>query len=192
MLTQVSPVKFTYADFLLFPDDGRRHELLEGEHYVSPSPRTKHQKVSWNLAGLFDRFLTRHPLGEMFCAPYDVVLSDEDVVETDLVYVSAARAAIITEANVQGAPDLVVEILSESSGKADEITKRKLYERCGILEYWIVDPESEGVKVYRLVDGRYVRAAELSHKAGDRLTSDLFPGLSLPLAEVFEGCRRGM
>jgi len=189
MLTQVAPVKFTHEDFLLFPDDGKRHELLDGDHYVSPSPRTNHQKISWNLAGFFDGFLASYPLGEMFCAPFDVVLSDLDVVEPDLVYVSAARAAIIGDDNIHGAPDLVVEILSPSSRKTDEIIKRKTYERHGILEYWIVDPELSMVKVYRLVSGKYIRVAELSHEAGDCLTSDQFPGLSLPLADIFDGCR---
>jgi len=190
VLTQVAPVQFTYEDFLLFPDDGKRHELIDGDHYVSPSPRTNHQIVSWNLVVLLDRFLASHPLGKMFCAPLDVVLSDLDVVEPDLFYVSSARSEIITDDNIQGAPDLVVEILSPSSRKTDEIVKRKLYERHGILEYWIVDPELSMVKVYRLVSGRYVRVAELSHEAGDCLTSEQFPGLSLPLAGIFEGCRQ--
>ena len=189
MMTQVAPVQFTYEDFLLFPDDGKRHELIDGDHYVSPSPRTNHQIVSWNLVVLLDRFLASHPLGKMFCAPLDVVLSDLDVVEPDLFYVSSARSEIITDDNIQGAPDLVVEILSPSSRKTDEIVKRKLYERHGILEYWIVDPELSMVKVYRLVSGRYSRVAELSHEAGDCLTSDQFQGLSLPLADIFEGCR---
>jgi len=190
MMTQVAPVQFTYEDFLLFPNDGKRHELIDGDHYVSPSPRTNHQKISGNLFVLLYIFLTDHPLGEVFCAPFDVVLSDLDVVEPDLVYVSAARASIITDDNIQGVPDLVVEILSPSSRKTDEIVKRKLYECHGISEYWIVDPELSTVKVHRLVSGRYVRVAELSHEAGDCLTSGQFPGLSLPLADIFEGCRR--
>ena len=119
MMTQVAPVQFTYEDFLLFPNDGKRHELLDGDHYVSPSPRTNHQKISGNLFVLLYVFLTDHPFGEVFCAPFDVVLSNLDVLEPDLVYVSAERASIITDDNIQGAPDLVVEILSPSSRKTD-------------------------------------------------------------------------
>ncbi len=185
MLQTVSPVKFTYEDFCLFPDDGKRHELIEGEHRMSPSPRTRHQIVSGNLAALLWNFLKESRRGTLLAAPMDVVLSDLDVVEPDLVYVSAARANIITEQNIQGAPDLAVEILSESSRKMDEIVKRKLYERAGIPEYWILDPELDAARVYRLRDGRYVRIAELTREAGDALTSDLFPGLTLPLAEIF-------
>ncbi len=157
---------------------------------MSPSPRTRHQRVSWNLAALFDRFLTAHPLGEMFCAPYDVVLSDRDVVEPDLVYVSSVHSAIITDDHIKGAPDLVIEILSEGSRNMDEVVKWTLYQRYGVAEYWIVDPERERVIVYRFVAGQYVRAAVLVRESGDCLTSDLFPGLSLPLVQVFEGCRR--
>jgi len=189
MMTQIAPVKFTYEDFLLFPDDGKRHELLDGDHYMSPSPRTNHQVIVSNLDRTVGAWVDKKSLGSLFVAPYDVVLSDLDVVEPDLVYVSAARAAIITDDNIHGAPDLVVEILSPSSRKTDEVIKRKTYERHGILEYWIVDPELSTVKVHRLVSGRYVRVAELSHEAGDCLTSDQFPGLSLPLADIFEGCR---
>ena len=192
MLTQVSPAKFTYEDFLLFPDDGKRHELLDGDHVMSPSPRTNHQVIVLNLSCAIGPLVRKKSMGWLFVSPLDVVLSDLDVIEPDLVYVSAARASIITDDNIQGAPDLVVEILSASSRKTDEIIKRKLYERHGISEYWIVDPERSTVKVYRLVSGRYVRVAELSHEAGDCLTSDQFHGLSLPLADIFEGCfRRG-
>jgi Uma2 family endonuclease len=181
----VSPVQFTYEDFLLFPNDGKRHELIEGDHCMSPSPKTTHQDTSGNLFNCIKEFLKRTHLGRVFAAPYDVVFSDVDVVEPDLVYVSAARSAIITEDNIQGAPDLVVEILSPSSRKTDEIIKRKLYERYGVAEYWIVDPELETVKVYRFVEGRYARVAELARETGATLASPQFPGLTIPLDEIF-------
>ena len=181
----VSPVKFTYEDFLLFPEDGKRRELIDGDHFVSPSPLFKHQDIVVNLTIILGAFLKRTRCGNLLCAPMDVVLSEWDVVEPDLLYVSAARATIITEKNIQGAPDLVVEILSPSSRKTDEIIKRKLYERHGVSEYWIIDPELETVKVYRSVDGRYVRVTELAREADATLTSPQFPGLSIPLIEIF-------
>jgi Uma2 family endonuclease len=181
----VSPVQFTYEDFLLFPNDGKRHELVEGERYVSPSPVFKHQDIVANLLRVIGVFLKQTGIGKIVCAPMDVVFSDVDVVEPDLVYVSAARSAIITEDNIQGAPDLVVEILSPSSRKTDEIIKRKLYERYGVAEYWIVDPELETVKVYRFVEGRYARVAELARETGATLASPQFPGLTIPLDEIF-------
>jgi Uma2 family endonuclease len=179
-------VKFTYEDYLLFPDDGKRHELIDGDHHVTPSPRTKHQKVSGNLFLRLKEHVRRKKSGEVFAAPFDVVLSESDVVEPDLLFVSAARTSIITEDNIQGAPDLVVEILSESTRRTDEIVKRKLYERFGVTEYWIIDPELETVKVYRLRKGVYVRATELSLESRDRLRTPLLPGFDAALAEIFE------
>jgi Uma2 family endonuclease len=178
-------VKFTYDDFLTFPDDGKRHEIIDGEHYVTPSPNTKHQVVSMNLTRAFILYLEHHRVGQLFAAPFDVILSDVDIVVPDLVYISHGRAGVLTEQHVRGAPDLVVEILSPSTRKADEITKRKQYERFGVAEYWVVDPELDAIKVYRRVGDRFVRAAELSVAAGDSLTTPLLPGFSVTLAEIF-------
>src|SRR5215471_9516977 len=88
-------VKLTYEDFLLFPDDGKRHELIDGEHYVTPSPTTKHQHVSGNLHWLLRSYLEAHPIGRVFYAPLDTIFSDFDIVEPDLLYMSHARAAEI-------------------------------------------------------------------------------------------------
>src|SRR5436305_1397584 len=88
-----SRVKLTYDDFVLFPDDGKRHELIDGEHYVTPSPNTKHQRVSRNLLVLIASWLAEHPIGEVFAAPFDVVFSPFDVVEPDLLFISKERAA---------------------------------------------------------------------------------------------------
>jgi Uma2 family endonuclease len=180
-------VKLTYDDFLLFPDDGKRHELIDGEHYVTPSPARKHQKIAWNLNGLLWIYLQNHPVGDAFGAPFDVVFSHFDVVEPDLLFVSAERRAkVITDQNVQGAPDLVVEIGSPSTRKRDETIKRLLYERFGVREYWVIDPELDAIKVYRRVGERYERVAELTLEAGDTLTSPLLPALDLPLSKIFE------
>lgn len=178
-------VRFTYEDFLLFPDDGKRHEIIDGDHFITPAPNIKHQSVSFNLAAAFANFLSANKIGKAFAAPCDVVLSDEDIVEPDLLFVSADRAAIITEQNVQGPPDLVVEILSSGTRKVDEIVKRKLYERYKVREYWIVDPELETVKIYRLTDQGYVRAAELARETTDTLSTPLLPDFRMPLADLF-------
>jgi Uma2 family endonuclease len=179
-------VTFTYEDYLLFPDDGRRHELIGGEHFMTPAPDTKHQIISSNLHRLISHFVHQKRLGRLFSARSDVVLSDTDVVQPDLLFVSAARAHIISEKNIQGVPDLVVEIISETTRRTDEIVKRKVYEGNGVAEYWIVDPALETVKVYRMTDEGYVRAAELSREAGDTLTTPLLPEFRITLAEVFE------
>lgn len=119
---------------------------------------------------------------------FDVVCSQRDVVEPDLLYVSNARGNILTRQNIQGAPDLVIEIPSEGTRARDETLKMRLYERAGVSEYWIVDPEAEIVRVDRRVGERFECAAELSREAGDTLSSSpLFPALAIPLEKVFEG-----
>jgi Uma2 family endonuclease len=175
--------KLTYDDLLLFPDDGRRHELIDGEHLVTPSPHARHQWVSRNLHRLLDGHVSERGLGRVYYAPLDVVLSEVDVVEPDLLFVSQARLGII-EAVVRGAPDLVVEIASPASRRQDEVLKRGLYERAGVEEYWLVDPEAETVKVFRRAGDRYARPLLLSALEGDRLESPLLPGLAIPLALV--------
>jgi Uma2 family endonuclease len=180
-------MKLTYDDFVLFPDDGKRHELIDGEHYVTPSPSTKHQRVSMHLTLMIGGWLEEHPVGRLFYAPYDVVLSLFDVVEPDLLYLSNERAAeVMTSQHLRGAPELVVEIGSPGTRARDETIKRRLYERAGVSEYWCVDPELDVVRVYRRGGERFARPVELSREAGDILTTPLLPGLTLPLERIFQ------
>lgn len=185
MPPQAHKTKLTYEDFALFPEDGKRHELIDGEHFVTPSPATRHQRISRNLMHFLDTHLRRTNAGEVLAAPMDVVLSNVDIVEPDILVILAARASIITAKNIQGAPDLVVEIISESTRKTDILIKRRLYERHGVPEYWIVDPELEAVDVYRLADGKFIRSAELSLEAGHSIETPLLPGFQLRLSEIF-------
>ncbi len=182
----IRSTKLTYEDYLLFPDDGKRHEIIEGDYYVTPAPKTKHQRISGNLATAMISFSKEHKLGVVLTAPCDVIFSDENVVQPHLLFVSTARAAIVTEDNIQGAPDLIVEIISETTRKKDELTKRKLYERFGILEYWIVDPELETVKIFRHAEQGYARPVELGKEAKDVVTTEILPGFALALTEIFE------
>src|SRR3954470_6971796 len=126
MKASSSGVKLTYDDFLLFPDDGRRHELIDGEHYVTASPNTKHQRVSGNLHWLIRNYLEQHRIGEIFYAPFDIVFSRFDVVEPDLLYISSERAHdVLTQQHVSGSPDLIIEIGSPSTRRRDETIKRR-------------------------------------------------------------------
>jgi Uma2 family endonuclease len=177
--------RLTYEDYVLLPDDGRRHEIIHGEHYVVPSTISRHQIVSRNLTVALWTFVRDRGLGQVFTAPFDIVLSDIDVVQPDLVFVTAARARIITEKNIQGAPDLIIEILSDSTRKTDEIIKRKLYESSGVREYWIADPLLEIVKIHRRGTGGYERVAEISTETGGTVETPLIPGLVIGIAEVF-------
>jgi Uma2 family endonuclease len=179
-------VKLTYDDFLHFPDDGKRHELIDGEHYVTPSPNTKHQAVLGNLHLIIGSWLREHPVGRVFFAPFDVVFTRFDVVEPDLLYMSNERAAeILTAKHVTGAPEIVVEVGSPGTRTRDETIKRRLYERSGVSEYWIVDPDLDVVRVYRRERDRFARPIELSREAGDVLTTPHLAGLELPLATIF-------
>jgi Uma2 family endonuclease len=179
-------LKLTYDDFVLFPDDGKRHELIDGEHYVTPSPNTRHQTIVGTLYFVIRTHLETHPIGRIFVAPFDVVFSEFDVVEPDLLYVSNARLAeVLTPANVRGAPDVVIEIGSPGTRQRDETIKRHLYERFGVSEYWVVDPELDLIRVYRREGEGFGRATELSREACDLLTTPLLPGLDPPLTSIF-------
>jgi Uma2 family endonuclease len=147
---QSSGVKLTYDDFVLFPDDGKRHELIDGEHYVTASPNTRHQQILARLHLMIGGWLESHRIGQTFFAPYDIVLTNIDIVEPDLMYFSNARAAeVLTDLHARGAPELVVEVGSPGTRKRDETIKRRLYQRQGVSEYWIVDPKLEVVRVFR-------------------------------------------
>jgi Uma2 family endonuclease len=179
-------VKLTYDDFLLFPDDGKRHELIDGEHYVTPSPSRKHQAIVWNLTVRIGTYLEANPVGRAFGAPFDVVFSQFDVVEPDLLFISNARLEVLTTTNVQGAPNLVVEIGSPSTRQRDETIKRKLYERFGVEEYWVIDPEIETIAVYRHVGETYQRVLELALERNDTVTTSLLPDFTLSLQQIFK------
>jgi Uma2 family endonuclease len=181
-----SGVKLTYDDFVLFPDDRNRHELIDGEHYVTPSPNIRHQRISGNLHLMIGTWLEEHPIGQLFYAPLDVVFSNFDVVEPDLLYMSNERAAqVMTSLHVKGVPDLVIEIASPGTRKRDETIKRRLYERFGVTEYWVVDPDLDLIRVYRRNGEHFDRAVELSRERGDVLETPLLPGLELPLQHIF-------
>lgn len=176
--------KLTYEDYLLIPNDGRRHEIIDGEHYVNPSPVPRHQIIAFNIELRMGMFLLSNPIGRMMHAPLDIVLTETDIVQPDIIYISRQRLRLIGPKNIGGTPELVVEILS-TNRRYDEITKRKLYERTGVSEYWIVDPELETIKIYRRGDSAFVRAAELSAESDDILTTPLLPGFELKLTDAF-------
>jgi Uma2 family endonuclease len=178
--------KLTYRDLRRMPDDRLRHELIDGEHYVTPSPSWQHQTAVSNLMLILGTFVRERRLGWVRVAPLDVLFSQFDVVEPDVLFVSRARAEQIRKLYLAGAPDLVVEVLSPSTRRVDLEVKRRLYESRGVPEYWLVDPVAETVEIDRAAGGRFERQPTLSAGAGDRLESPLFPGLQIPLSEIFE------
>lgn len=151
-----SRTKLTYEEYAQFPADGRRHELIDGEHFVTPAPDTGHQTISRRIQFQLYRQIEEHGLGEVYDAPTDLQLSPTNVVQPDLIVVLAARRQIITPKKIKGVPDLVVEILSESTEKVDQSLKKELYRRSGVPEYWVVDPGEHAVEQYVLREGSYV------------------------------------
>lgn len=176
--------KLTYEDYVLFPEDGQRHEIIDGEHYVSPAPTPRHQIVSIELSSTLHAFVKSQRLGQVLAAPTDVLLSRHDVLQPDILFISNERASILTEKNIQGAPDLVIEILSPSTRRLDERLKLERYELLGVREYWIVDPAGR-VEVFQVDGEAFRQTAKLSVEAEDVLTTPLLPGLQIPLADLF-------
>ncbi|HEV7242746.1 MAG TPA: Uma2 family endonuclease [Thermoanaerobaculia bacterium] len=172
-------IKLTYEDYAAIPDDGRRHEIIDGEHYVNPAPNFKHQVVLVRLVTALYQHVSDRRLGHVVPAPFDVILSEHDVVQPDIVFISHARAHLLTPANMQGAPDLLVEVLS-TNRSYDERVKYRLYEHAGILEYWIVNPFDDTIKAFRLANKKYALV-----DLGDLITSPLLPGFQLRVADLF-------
>ncbi len=176
--------RLTYDDYCLLPNNGRRYEIIDGELFVTPSPRRAHQNVVTQLSYYLVEFVKREERGRVYVAPFDVVFSLHDVVEPDILYVSKERASVLTEKNVQGAPDLVVEVLSITTAEIDRTTKLKLYARYGVQEYWLIDPEESTAEVYRRKGRGFARVANL--QPTDSLTTPLLPGFSVPLHKLSE------
>jgi Uma2 family endonuclease len=189
--SMVSPARpderLTYDDFLLFPEgDGLRHEIIDGVHYVPSSPSLRHQDLVGRLHLAIGNFLASHPgIGRVFLSPLDVVFTVHDVVEPDLVFVASDQTDILTEANIQGAPAIVIEILSKSTRSRDERIKKELFDRGGVREYWIVDPDRSQVTVYRRENNTLEDRSILSAADDGVLTTTLIPDFSLSVSDLF-------
>jgi Uma2 family endonuclease len=179
----VISTKYTHADLLVMPDDGKRREILGGELIVSPSPRSWHQLIVTNLLLAFGRYLDRHPVGRIIASPLDVIFGELDILEPDLIFVLNEHRDIVQDW-IRGVPDLVIEVLSPTSVWMDRGPKLKAYARFGVPEYWIVDPDARAIEVYRQSDGGYELASLFGE--GNFLASPLLPEFSLPVTPVFE------
>jgi len=171
----------TVDDFMRLPE-GSRAELIEGELLMSPSPKEKHQWLSGQLHLALGTFTRDRGLGRLYIPPFDVHLPSGDIVQPDLIFVSTRNRGIIQDW-IRGVPDLLVEIVSPDAPERDRIVKRHLYERNGVPEYWIADPQEETIEVLGLSGSVY--APRGYFKAPDALTSTTLPGLSLPIAALF-------
>lgn len=174
--------KLTYADYAKTPED-ERYELLNGELIESPSPKEIHQYISGILHLMIGTFVRERSLGKVYFSPFDVVLSDTNVVQPDLLFVSNERADIITPDNVQGAPDLVVEILSPATAERDRTVKLDLCAHHGVKEYWLVDPDAKTIAVLLRGEGGFVVDGICGE--GETLRSPTLTGFSFALEEIF-------
>ena len=176
-----SETKLTYEDYVLLPEDGKIHEIIDGEHCMTPAPDTYHQTLSRRIQYQLYEQIEERGLGFVFDAPTDVQLSEIDIVQPDLLVILANRKSMIAPKKIIGPPDLIVEILSESTGSKDRRLKRDLYQKAGVPEYWLVDPESQQVEVYRLRGGLYESAGSY----GEEIPYPAVEGVRVDLSRVW-------
>ena len=175
--------KLTYDDYVLIPDDGRRHEIIDGEHYVNPAPNVRHQRVLRRVFLAVATFVEEYDLGEVFFSPIDVVFSQHNVVQPDLIFVRKENTGELHGAFVKIAPDLVIEVLSKSTRTHDKVRKLKVYDTFNVAEYWIVDPENDLVSIYRRSDANLALVEKVDFDG--TIDSPLFPGFTLAARTVF-------
>ena len=180
-----SKTHYTVDDYWLFPEDNVRREIIDGELHVTPNPIRKHEMAVGSVVKHLRAFLEAHPLGTVYSSPFSVVLSETDVVEPDVVFVSTERSAAVTDDGIEGAPDLVVEVLASPTRRIDETVKRGLYEEAGVREYWLVDPDERTVRIWRAEKQTFAAPLDLMALAEDAIESPLLPGFSLPLPQIF-------
>ena len=184
--TEQSPVQgqWTYADYARLPDDGMRYEVIRGELFMSPAPRPLHQVVITLISYFLVEFLRVNRLGKSFVSPIDVVLPQQlgDPVQPDIVFITNERLSIVGELNIQGAPDLVMEVLSPSNPEYDRTLKYEIYAEAGVPEYWIVDPHERTIEVFALRDGGYEQLGRYGE--GETARSELLDGFTAAIDEI--------
>lgn len=173
-----------YWDYCLLPDDRNRYEVLNGELAMTPAPTTYHQNISKIIEIEFLQLERDKKTGKVFDAPIDVVLDENIVVQPDLIFILNENITIITEKNIQGAPDLIIEILSPATAYNDLFEKKEIYQKYGVKEYWIVDPKGKWIEIFTLSEGKYKSFAK-AEKQG-MISSKLLKEFSVDLEQVFE------
>jgi Uma2 family endonuclease len=177
--------EWTYEDYSRLPDDGRRYEIIEGVLYVTAAPNFDHQYTVGEIFAALRTYVREHQLGIVISAPFEVHLPDiARPVQPDVLFVDARRAPRPGAADFTGAPDLIVEVLSQSTARTDRLVKFGAYERAGVREYWLADPRTRSVEVYTLSeDGTYEMAGQ--YTPGETVTSTVLSDLALPVDDLF-------
>lgn len=169
-------IRLSYAEYALFPQDGNRHEIIDGRHYMNPAPTFYHQTLIMRICFQLYSQIDEAGLGQVRTAPLDVQFTPHDVVQPDIVVVLDGNN-IVTESRIVGVPDLLIEILSPSTRASDEQLKKRLYEQHGVPEYWIVDSANRSVHQFRMTNNGYSDADSNSQRVEfsglDNVTVDL-------------------
>ncbi len=176
-------VRFKADDIWDTPEDGNRYEVIDGKLFVTPPPIEPHQRAVMELALYVGPHIRERGLGRLYTAPLGVVLDDENGIQPDLVYVSRERTGIISERGVEGAPDLVVEVLSPSTQGRDRGIKMRRYAAAGVPHYWILVPRSRALEAYRLGDKGYEQVG--TYGPGTVFRPELFPELEIPIDDLW-------
>jgi Uma2 family endonuclease len=177
-------VKFLANDIWEMPDDGNWYEVVDGELVVTPAPGWQHQRALRELVLLLGNHVHDQHLGEIMFAPIGVVLDEYTAVEPDLVFISRDRMALISERGIEGAPDLVVEILSPRTETRDRTVKMRRYARAGVPHYWIVAPATRSLEAYRLGADGYEPIGAFG--PGSIFEPELLPGLVIPIDRLWD------
>jgi Uma2 family endonuclease len=173
----------TYADYEALPNDGQHYQILDGELFVTATPNTIHQMAVGNLFATLRAHVRRHRAGVVFVSPTTVILADTTVVEPDIVFVGADRLDLISKRGIEGAPTLLIEVLSPSTARVDRSTKLQLYARYGVPHYWIVDADARTIQAYALAGAEY-RPGTLA-AGDDAFTLPPFDDLVIDPAEIW-------
>ena len=184
-MTTRSQVRLTYRDYLDLPESDDRYELIDGELYMAPTPIPEHQIFLFYLTKVIEEFVTEHDLGRVIISPQDVILSEDVVLQPDVMFISNERMNIIRWGHyVRGAPDLVVEVLSPSTSVRDRTLKRERYAQFGVREYWIADIVGRTIEV-NVASGDKFEVVGV-YGEGDIFESPLVTGLEVDISGVFE------
>jgi Uma2 family endonuclease len=174
----------TVENYKLLPETGPRYQLIQGDLYMAPAPNRFHQEISRNLQFELHSYLKRNPIGKLFDAPFDVYLDVNNVFQPDLIVVLNERLGILTEEGAEGAPELVVEILSPKTRRLDLVNKKQEYARAGVKELWIIDPDTRGLMIHQFASDGVEKIRQVDEE--DALSTDLLPGFNLAMETIFE------
>jgi Uma2 family endonuclease len=175
--------RMTAEEYYQLPEGPPYFQLIDGELFMSPSPNCFHQEIILNIASPIREYLRKHPIGKVIVAPSDVEFDKDNIYQPDVFFIRTERLGIVDKHGAKGAPDLVVEVLSGSTGRLDLGPKKTVYAEKGVLEYWVIWPDGREIEVYRWPESPTQPVLKLAHQG--TLTTPLLPGLEIPVAEIF-------